>query len=366
MNTKELYHAAIQKRHGSAVIVPMRKLSYFLTKPFFREIVGNYTKHFKTQEAAISKRFEKNAIELKELSDEHRSHFKDFDAVLERLNFIEQNLQRQDERILTVQESLSPVADLRLGGTLRCIELQKSNLSLHHGPYGDFLLRKPDIVGDSIRAGEFWDNHLHDLIIRHADKDGIAIDAGAYVGFHSVFLARYFSKVISFEPQGVVFQMLAANLVLNNVGNVEPHHAGLYDRHGWLKVASQEKQEVPLHLMDGLPDYAKISNAAAVTFEPADEGGYSVRSLPLDSLNLENVRFIKIDTQGADLRVLLGARETIRRWRPIIVFELELQLSKSHGSERSDYEDFFEDMDYNLHLLRSQEDKQFDFCATPR
>ena len=390
MNTNEIYQVARKRKNSNPLVALLRKISFFLNKPFFREIIEDYPKLVKKGDAHITKKFAESVLRIKSfegklrearsrvevVSNEHRSQFKDFDAVLQRLNFIEQNLQQQehfikqnsqqlDERIAGIRDSLGPVAELSLGGSITSVELKKSALSISHGRYGDFLLRNPDVVGDRIRMGEFWDEHLHDLIIRYSDKNGIAVDAGAYIGFHSVFLAKYFSKVVSFEPQAAVFKMLAANLVLNNVNNVEIHNAALYDRECRLKIASQDKQECPLPMKDGHPDYPQVSNAASITFELADTDAGSVQSYPLDSLRLDHVRFIKIDTQGSDLRVLWGAKETIERCKPVVVFEYEVRLSAAHGSQKSDYEKFFADIGYGLELLHSHEDKQFDFLALP-
>ena len=41
----------------------------------------------------------------------------------------------------------------------------------------------------------------------------------------------------------------------------------------------------------------------------------------LDSFNLENVGFIKIDIEGHELKALLGGLETLKKNRPVIVFE---------------------------------------------
>ncbi|MEM1557834.1 MAG: FkbM family methyltransferase [Thermoproteota archaeon] len=47
-----------------------------------------------------------------------------------------------------------------------------------------------------------------------------------------------------------------------------------------------------------------------------------VKVKTLDSLKLENVGLIKIDTEGFELPVILGARETILKWKPRIIVEV--------------------------------------------
>ena len=86
---------------------------------------------------------------------------------------------------------------------------------------------------------------------------------------------------------------------------------------------------------------------------------YDVR---IKQWRLDNLRqsggltFIKVDTQGSDLRVLQGAIETIKRCLPTIVFEFERIMTKYHGAELSDYEDFFETIGYKLTVLKNQFD----------
>src|SRR5262249_6335197 len=41
-----------------------------------------------------------------------------------------------------------------------------------------------------------------------------------------------------------------------------------------------------------------------------------------DSFGLENVGFIKIDTEGSEISVLEGAKQTVLRWRPHLMIEL--------------------------------------------
>ena len=47
-----------------------------------------------------------------------------------------------------------------------------------------------------------------------------------------------------------------------------------------------------------------------------------VVSKTLDSFNLTNVSLIKIDTEGYEKSVVVGARNTIEKHKPVIVAEL--------------------------------------------
>jgi hypothetical protein len=55
----------------------------------------------------------------------------------------------------------------------------------------------------------------------------------------------------------------------------------------------------------------------------------------LDSLNIDNVDYIKIDCEGYEYRVLRGAEGTIKRCRPVVVIE-----QKPHDAYSKDYGQF--------------------------
>ena len=248
------------------------------------------------------------------------------------------------------------------------VALLGTSLLLHTGPYGHFLLRQPDLISDHIIAGSFWDSHLKPIIERTGRSDRNAIDAGAYLGFHSVYMSRYFRAVHSFEPQIEIYRMLCANLLLNGCDNVVAVHAGLYDEPGYMCLADDADQEIPIPRQDGALDYSKIGNAAALTFRPATEGeSSSVQTLVIDQLGLEDVALIKVDTQGSDLHVLRGARNTIEKCRPCIVVEYERELALRHRNTFEDYGKFFEEIGYAVEVLSNKgEGKQVDLLATPK
>ena len=135
-----------------------------------------------------------------------------------------------------------------------------------------------------------------------------------------------------------------------------------------MRLSPAAIQEIPVPFIESTVDYDRIENAGALTFELADKSSVdSIRTLTIDSLNLDNVGLIKVDTQGNDFSVLKGARKTISRCRPVIVFEYEKELSHLHLESFVHFEEYFEDLHYDLKLLATQiEGKQSDYLATPR
>jgi FkbM family methyltransferase len=230
-----------------------------------------------------------------------------------------------------------------------------------------FLIRQHDLIGRLVADGREWEPHVRAAIEGAERPCGVAVDAGAYIGLHSVTMSRCFRTVHAFEPQRGIFHLLCGNLALNGCMNVVAHNLALYDRAGPMRLAPPERQEVLTPMLQGQPDYARITNAAALTFDFVDDGSGEMRAVALDDLSLEGVALIKVDTQGADLRVLRGAEATIQRCRPVVLFEWERDLGLQHGAVLEDYSVFFSALDYDVHILQeTSPGRQADYIAKPR
>jgi FkbM family methyltransferase len=137
----------------------------------------------------------------------------------------------------------------------------------------------------------------------------IVVDAGANIGNHTVFYAKKVAPggmVYSFEPQRITFEILCANLVLNNLLNVIPMHAGAGEVEGQAVVPAVNPN--------------MVQNFGAVSIE-GHQSGDMVRVLPIDSLELKSCKLIKVDVEGMELKVLKGAEKTIRACRPFLFVE---------------------------------------------
>jgi len=63
---------------------------------------------------------------------------------------------------------------------------------------------------------------------------------------------------------------------------------------------------------------------------------------------IERVDLVKIDTDGHEYEVLKGAREIIRKFRPVVIFEVGMYIMDERRVDFSDYLGFFESLDYSL------------------
>jgi FkbM family methyltransferase len=135
------------------------------------------------------------------------------------------------------------------------------------------------------------------------------VEVGANIGLLTVPFARFVApggKVIAFEPQRIVYQMLCGNIALNALDNVFVHNSAVGRALGSITVP-------PI-------DYAQPGNFGGIELG-LSAAGEPVPLLTIDALALDRCHFMKIDVEGMELDVLEGAAETLRRFRPPLYFE---------------------------------------------
>jgi FkbM family methyltransferase len=155
--------------------------------------------------------------------------------------------------------------------------------------------------------------------LKYVKQFGVAVDAGAHVGTWSVELAKLFGRVLAFEPAADTREALAANVDNFAGGNIEIHAAAL----------GKEAKQISMTL-EGFQRAIDAKNTGARFVK---DGG-DVPCITLDSLNLEKVGFLKMDIEGSEPDALLGARETLKRCRPVVLFEDKF-FWKRYGHERN-------------------------------
>ena len=73
-----------------------------------------------------------------------------------------------------------------------------------------------------------------------------------------------------------------------------------------------------------------------------------VRSRKLDEYNYNDIWLIKIDTEGHELPILKGAKETIMRNSPILYFECYHKIMDLQDYNQKDLYNYLTEMNYNI------------------
>jgi FkbM family methyltransferase len=221
-------------------------------------------------------------------------------------------------------------------------------LALAETSNGKYWYYESDIIGRTIAHSGSWENHLRPYF-DNLVKGNTLIDIGASIGFFTIFPALCGIKVHSFEPSPEVFDLLKRNVEINNVqDNVTLYNVPLYDKEIelWLETILNKYPSLP----DGCIDYEHSENSAVLCLIPQEVGTkpcdkYKFITKTLDSYQLD-CNLIKIDTQGADLRILHGAVDTINRCHPVILFEYEPSLLAYHGDSLDGFYKLFKELNY--------------------
>jgi len=172
---------------------------------------------------------------------------------------------------------------------------------------------------------------------RFVPPGSLVVDAGANIGIFTEIFAGWVGpagRVVAIEPEAVNAARLRDRVAGKGLGAV-------------------------VDIVEGAAgEYSGQARLAVNPHHPGDhrlaESGIAVRMVALDELlNAERapVSLIKIDVQGAEVRVIDGARGTIARHRPALFVEIDDSALRAMGSSAVDLAASLLDLGYRPHAL---------------
>ena len=154
---------------------------------------------------------------------------------------------------------------------------------------------------------------------RRQDLSGQVIyDIGAFEGLITLFFARNCRQVVSYEPNTRNHARLVENLRLNGMTNVVTRRVAIGSKHDLATMVVNPLMRggasIESDTVSGLRHSIKHVDSERVLVTTLDD---DIREMSLPAPNL-----IKIDVEGLELDVLIGAQETLRAHKPGLFIEL--------------------------------------------
>jgi FkbM family methyltransferase len=188
--------------------------------------------------------------------------------------------------------------------------------------WGQFLLLRGDMISVFCDLYGEWSEMEVRLFKKHLTPQSNVVEVGANLGLHSVPLAKIANKgkVICFEPQRIIFQILCANIAINDLINVFAYNKAVSDTEREITIQSSD-YETPWN-------YGAFSIEKGMSTESAFKGVVSSESgtaIRLDTFRpvteLPSIDLLKIDAEQHEIAVLNGAEKLVARHRPVIFVE---------------------------------------------
>jgi len=192
-------------------------------------------------------------------------------------------------------------------------------------------------------------NLIHRILDNYIKPDKVFIDIGAHVGTYSFILGKKAKHTHAFECNPKVFCYLAANIALHNLEEkVTPYNCALGFK--------ESEMDYIIRSEDGGGNGVKILNDNDNNLKKI-----KVNVKTLDSFNLTNIGFIKIDVEGFEKEVLLGGLETLLKNKyPPILFESwgewKEQENVEAGKIKKELFDFLIEIGYKIETCEDGRD----------
>ncbi len=188
--------------------------------------------------------------------------------------------------------------------------------------HGVFNFCNSDLmIGKSLREyGEFSEIELSAMKKFLNDGDFV-LEIGANIGCFTIPFSKIVGKrgkVLAFEPQKFIFNLLKKNIECNELKNVEIYNSAIGDTNTILELDDFDYSQPGNFGGIGLKENYDNSKCAKIKEKKKNK----IKTLTLNNfLNLKKCNFIKIDVELMELDVLRGGKKFIEKFRPIMWLE---------------------------------------------
>jgi FkbM family methyltransferase len=160
----------------------------------------------------------------------------------------------------------------------------------------------------------------------------VVLDIGANIGYYTVIMSKLVGeqgKVLAFEPAKHFYNVLECTTEVNNLKNVRLFDFGLSSEDAESEISIGEHSATIHWLKDSPRNGGNPLSVEHIRLKKLDG--------IIDLLDVSRVDFIKIDVDGHEPAFLDGAWETLKKYTPTILMEIDHQHYRKAGYTAWDF-----------------------------
>jgi FkbM family methyltransferase len=212
-------------------------------------------------------------------------------------------------------------------------------------------------LSDHMQRRIFWMGYYSSdivAILKEMLKPGmVVLDVGANIGEITLVSAQLVGSdgaVISFEPVSAIADKLVEHVQINGLSQIVINRYGL---------GKEMRENMPIYVScgqrsadphNGLASlYGQAEGAALIGYIDVSTLDESVLSLQLSRVDL-----IKIDIEGGEYDCLLGAKDVLKKYRPMLIVEVQEFTAKKAGWNTGVLFQYLEGFGYEFFTIGKQ------------
>ncbi len=200
---------------------------------------------------------------------------------------------------------------------------------------------------DSLRLSinENYEEESTNFVKKIIKKGDVVVDVGANIGYYTLLFAKLVGqngKVYAFEPESANFSLLRKNIVVNSYQNVKLVNKAVSSITGRTKLFISNDNKGSHSIVD------KNNKKDVIEID-------SVRLDDFFHETKEEVDFIKLDIEGAEIEAINGMISLLKKNSNVIIMtEFTPFMLKKSGFEPEKYLELLKDLDFKIYLLEKK------------
>jgi len=192
------------------------------------------------------------------------------------------------------------------------------------------IYNKQDYIENVLLNGHQWNEEILTIIKLYILKKNLChfLNIGSHIGTISLPVSLHINKVTAIEAYPDTYKHLCENIKLNNISNVETFNLAVGNSDediyfmGMEKICPIEKIQRVKNNSGGMAIFTDDDIKNNIRSANLTDRKIKNKMSKLDNLQIDDFDIMLIDIEGYEYEFLLGAKEKIIKYKPIIIIEI--------------------------------------------